>query len=124
LPKCSLFDQEFHVELPLIKPINQREKNRGIRDTGRVLGIHKNTVMRRLKKKPPACYKSILTSPSTLEEITVRIENALDAEWDEQWSYVGHKANQRWLWYAIDHATNTLLAYVFSKRKEEVFKQL
>jgi insertion element IS1 protein InsB len=57
-------------------------------------------------------------------DITVRIENALDAELDEQWSYVGNKANQRWLWYAIDHTTNTLLAYVFGKRKDEVFKQL
>jgi insertion element IS1 protein InsB len=35
---------------------------------------------------------------------------------DEQWSYAGNKANQRWLWHAIDHATNTLLAYVFGKR--------
>ena len=41
---------------------------------------------------------------------------------DEQWSYVGNKSNQRWLWYAIDHATNTVLAYVFGKRKDEVFK--
>jgi insertion element IS1 protein InsB len=39
-------------------------------------------------------------------------------------SYVGSKSNQRWLWYAVDHATNTVLAYVFGKRKDEVFKQL
>ncbi|WP_366944994.1 IS1 family transposase, partial [Methylobacter sp.] len=25
---------------------------------------------------------------------------------DEQWSFVGNKSNQRWLWYAVDHATN------------------
>ena len=43
---------------------------------------------------------------------------------DEQWSYVGNKSNQRWLWYAVDHATNTVLAYVFGKRKDEVFKAL
>ena len=39
---------------------------------------------------------------------------------DEQWS----QSNQRQLWYAIDHATNTLLAYVFGKRKDEVFQTL
>ncbi len=34
---------------------------------------------------------------------------------DEQWN----KSNQRWLWYAVDHATNTVLAYVFGKRKDD-----
>lgn len=47
-----------------------------------------------------------------------------EAEPDEQWFYVGSKANQRWLWYAIDHAGNTVLAYVFGKRKNKVFKEL
>jgi insertion element IS1 protein InsB len=57
-------------------------------------------------------------------EVTVRIESGFEAELDEQWSYVGNKSNQRWLWYAIDHATNTVLAYVFGKRKDEVFLKL
>ena len=47
-----------------------------------------------------------------------------EAELDEQWSYVGNKSNQRWLWYAIDHASNTVLAFVFGKRKDQVFRQL
>ena len=34
------------------------------------------------------------------------------------------KPNQRWLWYAVDHATNKILACVFEKRKDIVFKQL
>jgi insertion element IS1 protein InsB len=34
---------------------------------------------------------------------------------DEQWSYVGKKSEQGWLWYAIDHASSTLLAYVFGR---------
>ena len=46
------------------------------------------------------------------------------AEIDEQWSFVGKKSNQRWIWYAVDHSTNTVLAYVFGKRKDEVFKEL
>ena len=53
-----------------------------------------------------------------------RHEVSFDAELDEQWSFVGSKANQRWLWYAVDHATNTILAYVFGKRKDDVFKKL
>jgi len=48
----------------------------------------------------------------------------LEAEVDEQWSYVGAKSNQRWCWYAVDHVTNTVLAYVFGKRTDDVFKKL
>lgn len=47
-----------------------------------------------------------------------------EAELDEQWSYVGNKSNQRWLWYAVDHESNTVLAYTFGKRQDTVFKEL
>lgn len=39
-------------------------------------------------------------------------------------SFVGKKSNPRGLWHAVDHATNTVIAYVFEKRKDAVFKQL
>ena len=48
----------------------------------------------------------------------------LEAELDEPWSYVGSKSNPRWLWYALDHQTNTILAYVLGRRQDEVFKEL
>jgi insertion element IS1 protein InsB len=57
--------------------------------------------------------------------LVVRLELACEeVEMDEQWSFVGNKSNQRWLWYAVDHAANTVLAYVFGKRKDVVFKKL
>lgn len=40
------------------------------------------------------------------------------------WSFVGKKANQRWLWHAIDRVSGKVLAYVFGTRKDEVFLQL
>lgn len=40
------------------------------------------------------------------------------------WSYVGKKANQRWLWYDIDRQTGQVLAYTFGQRKDEAFLQL
>ena len=52
----------------------------------------------------------------------VRLERAV--EMDEQWSFVGRKANPRGLWYAVDHATNTVLAYVFGRRKDHVLTEL
>lgn len=46
------------------------------------------------------------------------------SELDEMWSYVGKKDNPRWLWHAIDHHSGKVLAYVFGRRKDEVFIQL
>ena len=48
----------------------------------------------------------------------------LTSELDEMWSYVGKKAEPRWLWHAIDHHSGTVLAYVFGRRKDAVFLQL
>ena len=47
-----------------------------------------------------------------------------DSELDEMWSFVGKKKNQRWLWHAIDRLTGQVLAYVFGRRKDEVFLKL
>jgi len=38
------------------------------------------------------------------------------------WSFVFSKANQRWLWLALDHQTMVVLAYTFGKRIDEVFR--
>ena len=56
--------------------------------------------------------------------MTVAIYQVAEAEVDEMWSYVGHKKAQRWLWHAIDHQSGAVLAYVFGRRKDEVFLQL
>ncbi len=99
----------------------------GIRDTGRVLKINKNTVINTLKNKASSLVQ---VNPKIFElsasgELNVRLEEAcIEAELDEQWSWVGNKSNQRWLWHAVDHATNTVLAYMFGKRKDDVFKKL
>lgn len=62
---------------------------------------------------------------STSEEgLSVELQPFSDVEIDEQWSYVGNKSEQRWLWYAIDHATKVILAYVFGRRTDDVFIQL
>ena len=57
-------------------------------------------------------------------DVDVMIRRADEAEVDEMWSFVGKKHEQRWLWHAIDHGTGAVLAYVFGRRKDEVFLQL
>jgi insertion element IS1 protein InsB len=48
----------------------------------------------------------------------------LEAEMDEMWSYVQSKAQQRWLWLAIDHRTRKVLAYVLGSHEDEAFFEL
>ena len=59
--------------------------------------------------------------PSQVEVVLQRVD---EAEVDEMWSFVGKKKAPRWLWHAIDHRTGQVLAYVFGRRKDEVFLQL
>ena len=58
---------------------------------------------------------------SRADELAQR--RGLTSELDEMWSYVGKKAEPRWLWHAIDHHSGTVLAYVFGRRKDAVFLQ-
>ena len=57
-----------------------------------------------------------------VDELEVR--RGLSSELDEMWSYVARKSNPRWLWHAIDHHTGKVLAYVFGRRKDDVFLKL
>ncbi len=106
--------------------IDMATNSSGIRDTARVLQISKNTVIRTIKKKA----KSIVhVNPNyhskTGDSVKVRIEPVcLEAEVDEQWSFIGKKSHQRWLWYAVDHDTNEVLAFTFGARQDEVFRDL
>ena len=56
--------------------------------------------------------------------VAVILERVGEAEVDEMWSFVGKKKEPRWLWHALDHHTGQVLAYVFGRRKDEVFLQL
>jgi len=47
-----------------------------------------------------------------------------ESELDEMWSFVQKKANQRWLWHAIDHGTGVVLAYVLGGHSDDVFLKL
>ena len=99
----------------------------GTRDTARVLKINKNTVTRTLKSKENSLVKvnPLFHTFDQGKSLEVSLEQVcVEAEMDEQWSFVGNKSNQRWLWHAVDHKTNTVLAYVFGKRKDVVFKEL
>ena len=48
----------------------------------------------------------------------VMVVRVVEAEMDEMWSFVQKKANQRWLWHAIDHQTGQVLAYVLATHED------
>ena len=54
----------------------------------------------------------------------IAITRVLEAESDEMWSFVQKKKQQRWLWWAIDHESGKVLAFVFGRRKDVVFRKL
>jgi len=83
-------------------------------------------VLNELRKKEAALESvntALLRSINT-DEMAVDIAQAGEAEMDEMWSVVGKKDHPRWLWHAIDHHTGAVLAYVFGRRKDEVFLKL
>ena len=49
---------------------------------------------------------------------------ALICELDEQWSFVGSKAQQPRLWYAYNTKTGGVLAYTFGPRTDETCREL
>ncbi|MDI1294119.1 MAG: IS1-like element transposase [Methylobacter sp.] len=70
----------------------------GIRDTGRVLGINKNTVISTLKKQALLTQVNpIVNTLAASDGMEVRLEAVCEAEMDEQWSYVDKKSERRWL---------------------------
>jgi IS1 family transposase/transposase-like protein len=100
----------------------------GIRDTARVLNISPNTVIETLKKADDIIdsVNRTLLEKASKEDINIDIVpmSAIDVELDEMWSFVGDKSNQRWLWLAIDHNTGETVAFVFGRRKDEIFLKL
>ena len=56
--------------------------------------------------------------------VDVTICKALPAEMDEMWSYYHDKSHQIWLWWAVDHATNTPLAFTFGTREHKNLDEL
>src|SRR6266705_4506119 len=127
-PQSFLLEYRYQGRLPEVKQqiIDMSRNASGVRDTARVLRISTDTVLRALRKKEAALESVNNALLRTIDpaKILVDIEQAGEAEVDEMWSFVGHKGNPRWLWHAIDHRTGAVLAYVFGRRRDAVFRKL
>ena len=45
-------------------------------------------------------------------------------EWDEFWSFVGSKSNQRWTWYLIEKQTGIVIGWQNGRRQDKILKKL
>ena len=108
------------------KVIDMAMNGSGVRDTGRVLGISKDTVTSVLKKKRESVEYVNYEYMEKYEgnEIDVDICSPLEAEMDEMWSFCHDKSHQIWLWWAVDHKTNTPIAFWFGTREHKNLDKL
>ena len=87
-----------------------------------------------MKKKAPALQHVHAPLVQVLHSAHVEAEvcraedldrrRGLTSELDDMGRDVHSKAHPRWRWHAIDHHTGKVLAYVFGRRKDDVFLKL
>ncbi|WP_157104611.1 IS1 family transposase [Xenorhabdus hominickii] len=116
---CKVFQLEYTYQAckPGVKEqiVDIAMNNGGIRDTARILRVATATVMKTFKKLTP---RNVTTLPLDGNNIQ------LICEIDEQWSFVGNKKNQRWLWYAWEPRLKRIVAHVFGDRSRKTLDKL
>ena len=76
---------------------------------------------RKTKNFPKQVNENFLETVKSEEstQIDVYIETPA-----EMWSFCHDKSHQIWLWWAVDHKTNTPLAYTFGTREYKYWDEL
>lgn len=77
-----------------------------------------------LKKKPVEVNPYLLDKVEAGQLQQLEVELHLSTEWDEFWSFVGSKANQRWTWYALERRSGCILAYHNGRRTDASLQAL
>ena len=93
--------------------ISQTLRASGIRDVAHNLGISCGKVIKTIKAQSANIRKSNWKRLSKSQKALLL---CVHTQLDEQWSFVGSKANQRWLWVALCQYTGQVLAFTFGKR--------
>lgn len=104
----------YRAYIPLLREliVPMTLNGSGIHDIARVLRISPTTVLSVLQQTA-LCIAEPRVPP--------RIK---DLEMDEQWSFVGCKKQQCWLWYARNRSTGRIAAFVLGRRTDRSCRQL
>ena len=102
------------------------EWSRDARYGTRIGGIQKygDSRFKKTKKFVKQVNEDYLKKVTSKKSVDVEICKVLPAEMDEMWSYYHDKSHQIWLWWAVDHATNTPLAFTFGTREHKNLDEL
>jgi insertion element IS1 protein InsB len=84
----------------------------GIRGISRILKIATNTVLRRIRGIAYEIQKPSIPQDQPAFEV------------DELWTYIGHKANEYWLAYALNKTNGQVVDFVIGKRTKATLKGL
>jgi insertion element IS1 protein InsB len=84
----------------------------GIRHICRVLRVSINTVLKTIRQQAARVTEPIV--PARVTELEI----------DEMLSFVGKKADQRWLWYAFDPARKEIVCWQVGRRTDETCQRL
>lgn len=97
----------------------------GIRDISRNLKIAQKTVIEHLKKKKPKKLNPYFLDIKEYEKLKkLDIVLCVSTEWDEFWSYVYKKSQQRWTWYLLERNSGVIIAWENGRRTDNVLKKL
>lgn len=88
----------------------------GVRETHRQLEVARNIVSN--------CLKKLAKKHTNTRLLKSRNDPVILAEADEQWSFIGCKKQQRWLFYALDKISGKVLDYVLGKRNKATLNKL
>jgi len=87
-----------------------------MRGVARVLDISRQTfrdwLVDHIRRLPPIRRSLVPAQPTDVLEL------------DELWSFVGHKAQKRWLWVALCRRTRQVVAYVIGDRSGRTCRKL
>ena len=98
----------------ILRAYQERSSLRGL---ARTFGVSRNTVTRWLKKalRLPPLSRTLLPAPPS-EDLVLEL--------DELWSFVGKKADKRWVWIALARHSRQAVAYVIGGRGELTCRRL
>jgi IS1 family transposase len=83
----------------------------GIRDICRVLRVSINTVLKIIRQQAAQVLEPVV--PERITELEI----------DEMWSFVGKKANQKWLWYAFDPSRKKIVCWELGRRADDTCRR-
>ena len=120
--QCKACGRQFTAD-PLDRRIASEQRKRiSLRGICRTMGVSLTWLLHFMVECFAACPDDLhVQLPAGRTEVLL---SRLEAEADEMWSFVQKKANQQWIWIAMDATTRQIIAFHGGDRRPESGKAL